>query len=111
MYIRILYHRSGVDVPVSLSWAISTQNTSQECTNDDHKCACGPLVEDNETVLHNAACIVNRLIHNEIERQSTTRPEFSTNPLLFSIEEELQNTDQLLVEFVNHTTAIVGTKH
>ena len=102
----ILYRR-GVDVLVSLSWALNAQNTSQEYTNDDHKCVHGPIVEDNKTVLHNAACIVNQLIHNEIERQSTVRQEFSTNPLSFSIEEELQNTNQLLVEFVDRITATV----
>ena len=62
----ILY-RKGVDVLVSLSWALSTQSTSQECSDEDHNCVHGPVIEDNKMVLHNAACIVNSLIHKEIQ--------------------------------------------
>lgn len=58
-------------------------------------------------MLHNAACIVNSLIHDEIERQSAIREEFSANPLSFSIDDEPQNTNQLLVEFVDRITATV----
>ena len=105
----ILY-RKGVDVLVSLSWALSTQSTSQECSDEDHNCVHRPVIEDNKTVLHNSACIVNSLIHKEIQRQSTVRREFSTNPLSFSIEDQLQNMDQLLVGFVDHITATVREK-
>ena len=103
----ILY-RKGVDVLVSLSWALSSvQGFAQKYTDGDHMCVHGPIIEDNKTVLHNAACIVNSLIHDEIERQSTIRQDFSTNPLSFSIEDELQNMNQLLLEFVDRITATV----
>ena len=90
---------------VNLSWPLT-----QEGEYEHHMCTQGSVVEDNKAVLTNTACIVNSLIHNEIKRQSTVRQEFSTNPSSFSIDNELNNTNQLLLEFVNRSTATVREK-
>ena len=101
----ILYRR-GVDVLVSLSWALSCQGVQESTDKDDiheHK----PIIEDTKIVLHNATSILNGLIYGEIERQSIIRQKFSVNPSSFSIEAELHSTNQLLLEFVDSTTATV----
>jgi len=101
----ILY-RKGVDVLVSLSWALSCQGVQESTDKDDiheHK----PIIEDTKTVLHNAASILNGLIHGEIERQSIIKQKFSVNPSSFNIEADLHSTNQLLLEFVDRTTATV----
>ena len=46
-----------------------------------------------------------------IEKQSTVRQEFSTNLSSFSIDIELQNVNQLLLEFVNHSTTTKREKN
>ena len=48
--------------------------------------------------------MVNDLIHEEINRQSTAR---RNNPLLFDIDGELENINPLLLDFVNSITATV----
>ena len=52
-------------------------------------------------MLHNAACIVNDLIHEEMERQSAMRSQYYTNPLSFSIDNEFKYINQLLLEFID----------
>ena len=85
----ILY-RKGADILVSLSWALSDQSSSQDSTGEEHTCAHATNLPDKETVLHNAACIVNDLIHEEMERQFAMRSHYYTNPLSFSIDNEFK---------------------
>ena len=54
----ILY-RKGADLLVSLSWTLSGQSLSQDSTGEEHTCTHAIKLPDKETVLHNAACIVN----------------------------------------------------
>ena len=100
----ILY-RKGADVLVSLSWVF--QSLSQDSTGEEQTYAHATQLSDKGTVLHNAACIVNDLIHEEIERQSTMRSQCYSYPLSFSMDSELKNMNQLLVEFVDSITATI----
>ena len=97
----ILYRR-GVDLLVSLSWALSA-NSPTEDTVVKH---VTPTTKQSDklSILHNAAYVVNDLIHEEINRQSTAR---RNNPLLFDIDGELENINPLLLDFVNSITATV----
>ena len=63
----ILYHK-GIDVLVSLSWALSSQSLPQDSPHDEHTCGDATKLTDNKAVLHDGACIVNDLIHEEIEQ-------------------------------------------
>ena len=102
----ILY-RKGADILVSFSWALSVQSSSQDSMGEEHTCAHATNLTDKETVLHNAACIVNDLIHEEMERQSAMRSQYYTNPLSFSIDNEFKYINQLLLEFIDSITATV----
>ena len=64
----ILYGK-GIDALVSLSWALSAQSTQEETTVLTH---ITPTKQqsDKATVLHDAAYLVNNLIHEEIDRHS-----------------------------------------
>ena len=58
-------------------------------------------------MLHNAACIVNDLIHEEMERQFAMRSHYYTNPLSFSIDNGFKYINQLLLEFIDSIIATV----
>ena len=97
----ILYRR-GVDLLVSLSWALST-NSPFDDTTVKHITPTAKQ-SDKLAILHNAGHMLNDLIHEEINRQSTAR---RSNPLLFDIDGELENINPLLLDFVNSITATV----
>jgi len=64
--------RRGIDILISLSWALSSQQFSDEDSENDQNPAY-TSVRDNKVVLYEAGYIVNDLIHKEIEKQSTSR--------------------------------------
>ena len=97
----ILY-RKGIDVLVSLSWALSAQSTPEETVVLAH---ITPTKQqsDKVTVLHDAAYLVNDLIHEEIDRQSTVK----SSPISFDIDSELEQINPLLLKFINSITATI----
>ena len=102
----ILYCK-GIDVLVSLSWAPSSQSLPQDSPHDEHTCGDATKLTDNKAVLHNAACIVNDLIYEEIERQSITRSQCYANPSSFSIDNKLKHVNQLLLGFIDSITSTI----
>ena len=101
----ILYS-TGIDILVSLSWALSAVPfSSYTCETYT------PTIKhysDKTTTLHEASYIVNNLIHEEIEKQSAARKNPSCPyPLSFSIDTQLQHTSPQLLDFLNSITASV----
>ena len=101
----ILYRKGG-DLLVTLSWALSA-NIPFEDTSVKH---ITPVKHsDKVAILHNASYLVNDLIHEEINRQSTSS---INDPQLLDIDNELQNINPLLLDFVNSiTTTVRERKH
>ena len=100
----ILYCR-GIDLLVSLSWALSANSPFEDIQDTTVKHITPTAKQsDKLAALHNAGLMVNDLIHEEINRQSTAR---RNNPLLFDIDNELENINPLLLDFVNSITATV----
>ena len=97
----ILYCR-GIDILVRLSWALSAQSTLEETVVLAH---ITPTKQqsDKVTVLHDAAYLVNDLIHEEIDRQSTVK----SSPISFDIDSEFIQINPLLLKFINSITATV----
>jgi len=92
----------GVDLLVSLSWGLMANSLSEDTSVQHHTSTTKQL--DSSSVLHNAAYVVNDLIHEEISRQSTTKKHHSIS---LDIDNELENINPLLLEFVNSMTATV----
>jgi len=61
----------GIDILISLSWALSSQQFSDEDSENDQNPYTS--VRDNKVVLYEAGYIVNDLIHKEIEKLSTSK--------------------------------------
>ena len=85
--------RKGGDILTALSWALSTPPSTNQypethCQNPD----------TNKT-LKEASIIINNLIHEEIKKSSQSQP--ST---LLNINDELNNINPLLLEFLNSIT-------
>jgi len=70
----ILY-RKGVDILISLSWALSGI-PSVEDNDDDNSFSVS--VPNNKVVLYEAGYVVNELIHKVVEKQSLTRQSSQT---------------------------------
>ena len=101
----ILYS-TGIDILVSLSWALSAK-ASSSYTCETHT----PTIKhysDKTSTLHEASYIVNNLIHKEIEKQSAARKNPSClYPLSSSIDTQLQHTNPQLLDFLNSITVTV----
>ena len=63
-----IFYRKGGDLLVSLLWALSTNNLFEDITI---KHVTPAKHSDKVAVLHNANNMVNDLIHEEINKQST----------------------------------------
>ena len=81
----ILY-RKGINVLESLSWALGANSSSQY---DFSELNIMPATKSpcNDQTLHEAAYIVNDLMHEEVKRQTRD------NPLVLNINNELQNVN------------------
>ena len=101
----ILY-RTGIDILVSLSWALSAVPFSSQ-THEAHTPTIKHFSEKSST-LHEASYIVNDLIHEENEKQSAARNDPSCPySLSFCIDTRLQQTNLQLLIFLNLITATV----
>ena len=85
-----------------MGFSLGDNSLSEDTSVQHHTSTTKQL--DNSSVLHNAAYVVNDLIHEEISRQSTTIKHHS---LSLDIDNELENMNPLLLEFVNSMTATV----
>ena len=92
----------GVDLLVILSWTLSANSSTDDITVMYVKPTGNQ--SDKYAVSHTTAHIVNDLIHEEIDRQSTTR---RNDPISFDVDGELENINPLLLDFVNSITATV----
>ena len=97
----ILY-RKGIDIMVSLSWALSAipfpNHTCEPYTTTTKQ------TSNKSTKLHEASYIINDLIQEEIKKQSAARK----NPIsLLNLDTQLQHTNPLLLDFLNSITATV----
>ena len=93
----VLYRRGG-DILVALSWALSTtQPLNQYQPEPEIQCQSS----DVDKILKEAI-IVNNLMHEEIKKSSQLQP--SANCALLDINEELNNINPLLLEFLTCIT-------
>ena len=100
-----MLYRKGGDILTSLSWALGAQDISSDGIED-----CGIQISpatkhsDKATVLHNAAYMINDLIHEEISRQAAIKRDHLSS---FNVDSELLNVNPLLLDFMNSITATI----
>ena len=92
----------GVDLLVILSWTLSANSPTDDITVMYVKPTGNQ--SDKYSVSHTTAHIINDLINEEIDRQSTTR---RNDPISFDVDGKLENINPLLLDFVNSNTATV----
>ena len=97
----VLY-RQGGDVIVALSWALSaSQPPNQYLSEPEIQCQ----IPDVDTTLKEASIIVNNLLHEEIKKSSHSQP--SPSCALLNVNEELNNINPLLLQFLTSITTTV----
>ena len=95
-------YRQGGDVIVALSWALSaSQPPNQYLSEPEIQCQ----ISDVDTTLKEANIIVNNLLHEEIKKSSHSQP--SPSCALLNINEELNNINPLLLQFLIPITTTV----
>ena len=75
--------RKGIDVLISLSWALGMSDTGENCSEPTTKQHSSTTMLNEEQVLTHAGCIVNDIIHKEIKKQISDS--WLVDPTFFSI--------------------------
>ena len=103
--IRNYLLRKGIDVLISLSWALGMSDTGENCSEPTTKQHSSTTMLNEEQVLTHTGCIVNDIIHKEIKKQ--TSDSWLVDPTFFSINDYTQNADPLLVQFLLDATRTI----
>ena len=82
--------------------ALSADSLLQNTSNETHT---QPVTKPyNDQILHEAAYVVNDLLHEEVKRQATISRD---NLLSLNVDSELQCINPLLVQFIDSITLTV----
>ena len=103
-YGTILY-RKGIDTLVSLSWAMGACSSTHL---DEVQSISESISKENRqrAVFYEAECIINDLLHEEIDELAKLKKETKTpDSLLLSIDAHTQSINPLLIDFITLITS------
>ena len=83
--------RKGIDVLISLSWALGMSDTGENYSEPTTKQHSSTTMLNEEQVLTCAGCIVNDIIHKEIKKQ--TSDSWLVHPTFFSINDYIYTNE------------------